>query len=268
MFIQLLSIEWTRLNRRTILWLSLVVSAFFITFAQQNFYTRNQIELLSGDLAMPGFSFDLATSIDQIMLIALPFLVIMASLALGNDYKQHTNQHWLMRASRSSSIMAKFMVLTFIVLIFQLLSLIVGGGVGWFFKTFTYEVFSAENVNWIATLAAPFYMTLVSLPYIAFMLLITVITRSAFASVVVGLGLTQFVEILLTAAFYDNSLASLMPRNLYFSATYLLNSIGNVASEVRPGLLEPNLAFVAAAVYTILCLTTAVWLYRRQDLGG
>lgn len=65
------------------------------------------------------------------------------------------------------------------------------------------EILGPANVNWVAAVVAPFYITLVTLPYLAFALLITIATRSTFAGVVLGLGYTQFMEILLTGLFYS-----------------------------------------------------------------
>lgn len=45
-----------------------------------------------------------------------------------------------------------------------------------------------HRVNWMATLAAPFYMTLVNLPYIALTLVLAFALRSTFVSSVLGLG--------------------------------------------------------------------------------
>lgn len=57
-------------------------------------------------------------------------------------------------------------------------------------------------------------------------------------------------------------------RNLHFSATYLLNSIGNRVVETPAHLLEPASAFVVAAVYAALLLALTISLYNRQNLGG
>ena len=268
MFLKLFSIEWSRLTRRTLLWVTFIACALFIWLSLENFYTLNRPQLLDGSLKMPGVSFDLANSLDQLLLIALPFLVIMTSLMLGNDYSQRTNQHWLMRASRPSSLLAKFGLLALVTVLLQTLTLIVGAATGWYFKTFTYQAYTMINVNWLAVLAAVFYMTLVTLPYITFMLLVTVITRSAFAGIAIGLGYTQFIEILLTGVFSGASWTKWMMRNLYFSATYLLNSIGNNTVDIPSHLLHPVPAFVTAAVYTLIFLSLAAWLYRRQDIGG
>ena len=145
---------------------------------------------------------------------------------------------------------------------------IIGGGTGWYYKTFIYQAYTMSNVNWSAVITAAFYMTLVTLPYIAFMLLITILTRSSFAAIAIGLGYTQFIEILLTSFFYNASWSRWMMRNLYFSATFLLNSIGNKTVDVPPALLQPVPAFVTAAIYTLTFLSLALWLYRRQDVGG
>ncbi len=269
MFLKLFSIEWTRLTRRFLFWFTLAACAIFIFFSQQNFYTANTAELLNGNTKMPGFSFDLATSLDQIMLLALPFLVIISSLMVGNDYSQRTIQHWFMRASRPASLLSKFSLLIVITFILQVLALLVGGLTGWYFKTYTYNTFSMENVNWSATLIAPFYMTLVTLPYLALMLLATVATRSAFAGAAIGLGYTQFVEMLMDGIFYGTHWIKWMPRSLYMSATCLLNSIGNRTVTWRPEyFLAPIPAFITAALYTLILLALALHLYRRQDVGG
>jgi hypothetical protein len=268
MFLKLFSIEWTRLTRRTLFWFTLVVCSLFIWLSLENFYTLNRVQILDGSLKLPGVPFDLANSLDQLLIVALPFLILIAAMMLGNDYSQRTNQHWLMRSSRTSSLLAKFSLLVVLIFLLQWITLFVGGLTGWYFKTFTYSAYSLANVNWAAVLSATLYMTLVTLPYAAFMLLITVVTRSAFASIAIGLGYTQFIEFLTTGIFYGSSWTKWMIRNLYYSATYQLNSIGNKNVEIPSHLFHPVPAFVTAAVYTLTFLSLAIWLYRRQDIGG
>jgi hypothetical protein len=201
-------------------------------------------------------------------LVAIPFLVIIAGNMLGNDYSQRTNQHWLMRAPRVSSLLAKFAMLVLLTLMIQVLSLFVGGLVGLYFKTYVYHVPNMLNINWIATLAAPFYMTLVNLPYLALTLLLTVLLRSTFFGVILGLGYTQFLEFLLAGVFFSAGWAKWLFTNLHFSATFLLNAIGNRIVEIPARILASAPALVTAAAYTLILLTAALWLYRRQDVGG
>ena len=268
MFFKLFSIEWTRLTRRTLFWFTLVACSLFIWLSLENFYGMNRVELLDGSLKMPGVSFDLANSLDQLLIVALPFLILISAMMLGNDYSQRTNQHWLMRSSRTSSLLAKFTMLTLVIFLLQWTTLLVGGLTGWYFKTFTYNAYSLANVNWLSTFYATFYMTLVTLPYAALTLLVVVFTRSAFASIAIGLGYTQFIEFLATGIFYNTSWSRWLMRNLYYSATYYLNTIGNKTVDIPAHLLQPVPAFVTAAVYTLIFLSLAIWLYRRQDIGG
>jgi len=268
MFFKLFSIEWTRLTRRMLFWSTLIACAWFIGYSQQHFYTANTAELLSGDLKMPGLSFDLASSLDQILLIAQPLLVIIAATVIGSDYSQRTNQHWLMRTSRPSSVLTKAVLLMSVTFILMMLALLVGGSVGWYYKTYTYNAFSFANVNWMATIAAPFYMTLVAMPAIILVALVTLASRSTFTGILFGLGYTQFLELLITGIFYGTSWSKWIMRNLTLSASYFLNNIGYKTVDIPSHLLDPKTAFATAAIYTLIFLSAAVWLYRRQDVGG
>ena len=156
-------------------------------------------------------------------------------------------------------------LLTFII---QVITLLVGGLTGTYYKTYVYDVVNSFNINWLATLAAPFYMTLVNLPYLALTLLLAVVVRSTFFSVVLGLGYTQFLEFLLAGFFYGKSWTKWLFTNLHFSTSFLLNNIGNKTAEIPSHLLNPIPALVTASLYTLILLSFAVWLYQRQDVGG
>ena len=268
MFFRLFSIETTRLTRRALPWLSLAAILFYIGLSIQNFYSMNQTQLVTGAQKMPGISFDLANSLDQMPGITLPFLVLLAANAMGNDYTQRTNQHWLMRAPRHTGLLAKFALLTLFVFLIQLLIMLAGFGVGWYYKTYVYDAFSLANFNSLATLAAPFYMTLSMLPYIALILLFTVMTRSTLWGAVIGLGYTQFIEILLTSIFHGKPFMMWHPHNLVASVTFVLNDIGNRVVEIPAYLAQPIPAMIGLLAYSLIFLTAVLWLYRRQDVGG
>ena len=267
MFLKLLSIEWTRLSHRALLWVTLAVCVLYTGLSLANFYGSNPVELSDGTLKMPGVAFDLATPLDQ-MSIMIPFLLIIAGNLLGSDYSQRTNQHWLMRTSRSSNLLAKFSILGLLTFGIQVLTILVGGLVGFYYKMYVYHVPDSLNINWLATIATPFYMTLVNLPYIALTLLFAIAVRSTFFSIALGLGYTQIIENLLAGIFHGAGWTKWLFTNLYFSATFLLNSIGNRAVELPTHILTPGLALLTSAAYTLIFLVLAIWLYRRQDLGG
>jgi len=127
-------------------------------------------------------------------------------------------------------------------------------------QTYIYHVPDVNNVNGLATL--------VNLPYLALTLLITVVVRSTFFSILLGLGYTQILEFMLAGIFYSASWTKWLFTNVHFSASFLLNSIGNRAPKLPEHILAPEPALIVAALYTLILMTLAVWLYRRQDVGG
>ncbi len=268
MFFRLFSIEITRLFRRVLPWLFLATSGLFAFLGVESFYTLNREALLSGEMKIPGLSFEMANSLDQDLLVALPLLVILASIQAGSDYSQRTNQHWLMRAPRHTGLLAKLAGLAGFTFLMHVLVLTVSAGTGWYYKTFSYNAFTLANVNPLATVAAPFYMTLAALPYLALILLITVAVRSSFAGALAGLALTQFVDLLLTSFLYGRPWMMWHPHNLGLSLTYLLNSIGNRVVAIPEYLAQPLPAVIGLIGYTTLLMAAASWLYHRQDLGG
>jgi len=267
MYLKLLSIEWTRISRRALLWVTLAVCALYTGLSLANFYGSNPVELTDGTLKMPGVAFDLASPLDQLA-IMIPFLVIIAGNMAGNDYSQRTNQHWLMRTSRTSSLLAKFSILSLLTIGMQVLTILIGALVGFYYKTYVYHVPDNLNINWLATLAAPFYMTMVNLPYIALTLLFAIAVRSTFFSVALGLGYTQFIEFILAGIFHSTGWTKWLFTNLHFSATFLLNAIGNRTVEIPTNILSPGFALATSAIYTLIFLVLAIWLYHRQDVGG
>jgi hypothetical protein len=158
--------------------------------------------------------------------------------------------------------------LTLTRIVVQVLTLITGWGVGFYFKSFVYHVPDVLNVNWMATAAAPLYMTLVILPYIAFTLLLAVLLRSTFISIVIALVYTQILEFLFAGLFHGSAWTRWLFTNVHFSASFLLNGIGNRAAQIPMNILSPGSALVTATAYTSLFLIFAIWLYRRQDLAG
>ena len=76
-----------------------------------------------------------------------------------------------------------------------------------------------------------------------------------FVSVALGLGYTQILEFLLAGIFQGAGWTKWRFTNLHFSASFLLNTIGNRVSEI------PSSNFANARAL-------AIWFYHRQDVGG
>lgn len=268
MWFALVSIEWTRLTRRWLPWVAVALCALFIGLSLHNFYVLSAADFSSGAVKLPGLSFDLATALDQTLVLGAPFIVIFGAALMGDDYTQRTNQHWLLRASRTTSLLAKFAVLAFLILLWNLATLLFGGAFGLGYKLWISGGASVAGVNGLETAWALLYMTLVCLPYGVLTLLLALLTRSTFVSAAIGFGYTLVVENLLGAVFYQSDWIRWLPRSLYLSATYRLNHIGNRVVEVPMTLHEPVTACLLAAGYSVLLLGIAILWYRRQDVGG
>ena len=267
MFLRLFSIEWTRVSRRPLLWLAWAACILYIGLGISRYYTLGRTDLLNGTLRMPGAAFDLANALDQ-LLVAIPLLLILAAILMGDDYSQRTNQHWLMHAPRSTSLLAKFAVLVFVTLVTQVIALFAGALVGFYYKTYIYGVPDLPNVDWLAAAAAPLYMTLVNLPYLALALALSVLLRSALFGAMLGLGYGQFLDLLMSGIFHGAGWTRWLFTNVHFSASFLLNAIGSRSVDPPAHILAPAAALVTAAAYTLTLLAFAIWLYRRQNLSG
>lgn len=84
----------------------------------------------------------------------------------------------------------------------------------------------------------------------------------------IGLGYTQIIEFFFVGIFYGQSWTKWLMTNLHFSATFLLNSIGNRTANIPAHILAPAPALITAALYTLILLGLSLWLYRRKDVGG
>lgn len=268
MVLRLFSLEFTRLFRRWLPWIALGACVLLTGLREYNIYGLNAPALRGGALSLPGLSFDLATSLDRVSLAALPFIVVMGAALMGDDYAQRTHQHWLIRASRLQTVLAKFALMFFAIVLMYAVTLVAGGGFGLALKGYLYGQANPTGVNAVEALLAPIYLTVAVLPYAALMLLLALVTRSTFVTTAIGFIYTFIVEMGVGAMFHDAPWMRWLPANLYLSATYHLNAIGNKVRAVPTSLHDPLTAVGIAAVYAGVLLGAAIWIYRRQDLGG
>jgi len=83
-----------------------------------------------------------------------------------------------------------------------------------------------------------------------------------------GLGYTQILEFLLAGIFHGAGWTNWLFTNLHFSASFLLNTIGNRVTKILTSILAPAPSLATSTVYTLMLLILAIWFYRRQDVGG
>ncbi len=268
MLATLFVIESIRLFRRWLPWAGILLTTAFVSLSLHNDYVANAADVGSGAMALPGLSFDLATSLEQSLYVMLPFTIITGAALMGEDYAERTNQHWLIRASRGASVLAKALVLTAVILLFFTVALTTGGIVGLGLKTWLYGSASLAGVNAVEFALVVVYLTFVTLPYAALVLLLALITRSTFVGAAIAFGYSLVLESLVSSIFWDAPWTRWLPRSLLLSTTYLLDRIGNPNVAAPATLHEPLMACAIAAGYAAILLGLAIWIYRRQDVGG
>lgn len=265
MFLRIFRMEGKRLLRNPLLWVLSALFLLYIALSVSNFYVQMRSDFLNERLPIPGMAFDLATALDQQGLLAI-VLVILTIATLGSDYAQRTHQHWLTRASRGQSLLAIFAVLAVYVLVMQFVLMGISWTVGWYAKTFTYQVVNTNNLVPWAVGAAPFYTAFAYLPYIAFGLFLIVLVRKPFFALLLGLGYTTVGEVLL-GSFLPGYGGKFLLRGVPTGLSFLLNTIGAKPYQVGEWSLPPLPAAILGAVYLSVLLGLAIWLYKRQDLG-
>ena len=87
-------------------------------------------------------------------------------------------------------------------------------------------------------------------------------------SCIPSLGARWPSPLITTGIFHGADWTRWLFTNLHFSDSFLLNSIGSRSVELPTHILAPAPALITAALYTFGLIALAVWLYRRQDLGG
>jgi len=118
-------------------------------------------------------------------------------------------------------------------------------------------------------------VTFTLVPYAALTFFLAVVSRSTMVAIGVGLGYSLLVENLLVETL--SMVSAQAARLTRFFPTMLTKSIMQVVTgdiEVSMGmqvpgkvqLLDPNVAALLLAVYTLVFLALALWFFRQQDV--
>jgi ABC-2 type transport system permease protein len=286
MFIRTLSIEQTKLMRRPLPWVLLAVLAgATLLMTGINYLVLNTS--FGGDMApevvaemerqvtWPDSLFS-AIGIAGGAALGGFLTVILSGTTMAQEYTWRTLQQWLGRGvPRPIFLAAKFAALLLPILLMVFIPLLVGGALTALFTISLEGSLRAADVAWgslaLRTLATAYSL----LPYAGLTFLLAVATRSTVAAVGVGIAFALIVEglFLQLAAMFSEALARLslyLPAGL---AQSLLQSQRLMQVSVDgqpvagPELLSAGVAVAGIAVYTVLFLTLAIFLFRRQDLN-
>lgn len=287
MFARTLSIEQTKLMRRTLPWVLLAVLAgVAILMVGVNYLVMNNS--LGSDLGpemtaevqrqtiWPEGLFSTIGIAGGSALGGL-LVVILSGTTMAQEYTWRTLQQWLGRGvPRPVFLAAKFAALLLPILLMVLVPLLVGGLLTALITIGVEGSLNVAGVAWgslaLRTLATAYSL----LPYAALTFLLAVATRSTVAAVGIGVAYALLVEglVLQLAALFSESLARLslylpagLAQSLLQSERLLQVSVDGQPVTGGAELLSPAVAVAGIAVYTALFLAAAIVIFRRQDLN-
>ena len=203
-------------------------------------------------------------------------VAILVGAFVAQEYTWHTVHLVLSRGvSRINFLLAKFAVIMVALLLIVLTTLLAGGLVTGVF-TYVDRGGLSLGISALSPLAMNVLrVTFTLVPYAALTFFLAVVSRSTMVAIGVGLGYSLLVENLLVETL--SMVSAQAARLTRFFPTMLTKSIMQVVTgdiEVSMGmqvpgkvqLLDPNVAALLLAVYTLVFLALALWFFRQQDV--
>ena len=201
MFLQMLSIEQKKLSRRTMLWVEVGIMALIMVGMNLLLYAVSQTSLsqsaaievegaasVTSQIVWPG---GVSNSLGIATGMATFLLVILTGALTAQEYQWNSYQLLLSRGvPRPVVLIAKFLVIIVAGLLLVVTALLAGAGITALFSQSLNGTIPFAELNWgrvaLGTLLAAYSL----LPYAALTFLLAVLTRSAVASIGVGLAYT------------------------------------------------------------------------------
>jgi ABC-type transport system involved in multi-copper enzyme maturation permease subunit len=287
MFRQFLANENTKNMRRSMLWIELaILVALFcliqgllyatlnLNLGQQTVSTQERAQMMQS-ITWPG---SLVTALELVAGSALGgmLLVVMAAAVTAQEYNWRTFHLWLSRGvPRSSLLLAKFTALLLPAILIVSIGLLSVAAITALFTLQQTGSLPLGAIHYGQLFLSLVRTTYSLLPYTALAFLLAIATRSTVVSVAGGLiyplvaeGL--LVQLLNMAGGNFSRLTYYLPAGLSGSLTSLNQTLIKGTSAptqtVSPS-LAPLPAAAGIALWTVLLVGLAIWIFRRQDLA-
>lgn len=272
MFWRVLLVEESKILKRALLWVELaVLGAMALTVPLVGYAVGSGQDM--AQFAWPG---GLVQALDTAGQFGGLLLIILVGAAVGQEYRWRTVHMQLARGiARPTLLTAKFTAMLLPALLVVLVSLLVGGAVT---GVLTYQVNGELSVARIPLLEIGLGIVrtaYVLLPYAALAFLLAIASRSTAMAVGFGVGFvllgeTLLVQLLSLAGGTIAQLANFLPAMLGASVLSLNQAAAGGPAQgeaaAMPQMLDPLSAAAGIALYTIVFVGLALWLFRRQDL--
>jgi ABC-type transport system involved in multi-copper enzyme maturation permease subunit len=289
MFLNILSIENTKILKRRMLWIELGILAtllivlYGIVYAAMQANTSQQEvpaearTVLREIIIWPGALLNALSFAGGNNLGGL-LLIVLVGTVTAQEYTWRTMHLWLSRGiPRSTLLGAKFTSLLLPALLIVVTPLVFGGGITAIFSLAMDGNLHLDQLNFGNLLLSAVRTTYTLLPYAALTFLLAIVTRSTAAAIGIGLAYSLLVEgvasqifILIGGIFRD--LIVYLPGSLAEGLLKLNQSAMSghvvIGSQEVPTIkyLAPVPSVIGIALWTLFFLVLAVWAFRRQDL--
>ncbi len=209
--------------------------------------------------------------------LGAPILLAVVGAAVAQEYGWRTMSLWVSHGvPRSVVLLTRFAVLVLTVLLFTAILFSVIALMSAFFTWRITGGFDASVVNFGEVFLGILRTTYVLMPYVALTFLAGVVTRSMVGAI--GSGVVFQIIIEPVALEIMNALGGIFHKVRMFLPDFVATSVFNLneaiatypladSAENAPELLAAGPAAGIIALYTILLLGLALWLFRRQDLS-
>ncbi len=282
MLTHLIANENTKIYRRSLLWVELLIFAVIMLLIMiglnvavtqgnsGNVQVQGDFDEASQMLYWPGgvqnslsLNISLGNGLGGLLLIALIGTIV------AQEYQWRTIHITLSRGTpRWKVILTRFLALLvpagLIILVPFFITTIVSGIITW--STFG-SLTSLGNVDWGITglsLILGFYSLL---PYMALAFLLAVLTRSITASIVISAGFSLLVEAL--ASQFMMSMGGVMAKIAAALPSGLTGGLfGMLSSQPSTVLFSPLVSALGIAAYSIVLLGLAFLVFQKQDLSA
>jgi len=293
MFWQMLSIEQTKISRRTMFWVELGLMALTVLALAGLFFgvrqalnagvtegSNWQIEGITGPeaesmLTWPG---GLLVGFTAVYGIGTFLVIVLAGAGTAQEYGWRSFQLWLSRGvPRPLLMLAKFTAVCLTTLLLVIVAVSLGALLTAGFSQAFLDAIPFAEVVWGQVLLNGLLLTLGLLPYAALTLLLAVASRSTVVAIGGGLAFTTLLEPVLSqlAMLLGGRWAELVQ----YSPRALNGNLRSLTAEIAPSNpfisanasaagIATETAVISLVLYTALFVSLALVIFQRQDLGG
>jgi len=284
MFWQVLTIEHTKITRRSMFRVLLILIALIVLIIQLVLFGTHENGInglaipeeerlgLAEAVTWPGALVNILTYISGNAFGGLFFVILVGALT-ASEYTWRTMQLWLIRGiSRPLLIVAKFTALLLPAMLLVMVAFLIGGSITALTSIHINDTLNLNQLDY-AQMALSILRTVYSLlPYGALTFFLAMVSRSSVVAISGGLSYVLLLESLLI------QLLGLLGEPVRAVVRFLPNRLSEnilaanqlalgVEWSATSGLLDPWAAALGIACWTLLFLGLSQWIFTKQDLG-